>query len=133
MKSQVSVEYLIIISVAIMILIPIILYANELLLGYKDDTKISLARNAVEKIGENVDWVYSQGAPAKRSLEVYIPEGIEQINLENKTILFKIKTRAGTSDIFYTTVANLSGSIPMQSSYYKLSLTAHQNFVNISW
>jgi len=133
MKSQLSVEYLIIIAIALVILIPIILYGNELLLGYKDDTKISLARNTVEKIGKNVDWVYSQGEPAQHSIDVYIPEGIEQINLENKIILFKIKTRAGISDIFYTSVANLNGSIPMQNGYYKLSLRAHQNFVNISW
>lgn len=133
MKAQVALEYLVIVSVALLILVPLVLYANQMFLGYKENTRISLAKNAVKKIGEHADWVYSQGRPARNEIQVYMPDGIEEASLENNEILLKIKTSAGTSDIFYRTVSPLNGSIPYNSGYYIISLVAFQNYVNISW
>lgn len=133
MKAQVAVEYIIIISLAFVILIPLIVNVNELLRGYNEDTRISLAKNTVKKLGESADWVYSQGKPAKMSLEIYIPEGITEVSLDNNTILFKIKTSAGVSDVYYETVAPLSGSIPTTNGYYLVCLAAYDDYVNISW
>jgi hypothetical protein len=133
MKAQVAIEYLTIISIAFIILIPLILYVNDLLNNYNDDTKISLAKNTVKKLGENIDWIYSQGQPARTTLEIYIPDGITNVSLANKTILLKIKTLAGTSDIFYETVPSLNGSIPTTKGYYMVTLVSYENYVNISW
>lgn len=133
MKGQTALEYFIIVSVAFLILLPLVIYANELIISYNDETRISLAENAVKKIGENADWVYSQGQPAKRTFELYMPGSIDQVSLENSTVLIRVKTSAGTSDIYYTAISPLDGSLPSSKGYYKMSLTAYQNFVNISW
>ena len=131
MKAQAAVEFLIIVSVALMIILPVTLYINQSFIGYKDDTKISLAKNTVKKLGEGVDWVFSQGPPAKLTLEIYIPDDVYNISLEDKTILFKIKTSAGVTDVFYETVPPLNGSLPITGGYYFVSLTAYTNYVNI--
>ena len=133
MKAQVSIEYLIIVSVAIMILLPLIIYVNEMIRNYNEETKISLAKNAVKKLGESADWVYSQGEPAKMETEVYFPEGIAQTSLENNTILLRMKVLSGTSDVYYSTISPLNGSIPSIPGYYTISLVSYQNYVNISW
>jgi len=132
MKSQVAVEYLIIVSVAFMILIPTILYLNQSFIGYSDDNKLSKASETVKKIGQTADWVYSQGPPAKQTIEIFIPKDLEEISLNNKTVLFKVRTSAGVSDIFYESVAPLNGTLPSNSGYYFISLTAFQDYVNIS-
>jgi hypothetical protein len=131
MKSQVAVEFLIIVSVAFMILIPLSVYLNQSLIGYKDTNKISKAWNTVKKLGESADWVYSQGPPAKLSIEIYIPEDLEEVSLENNTILFRVRTSAGISDAFYEAVPSLSGTLPSDSGYYFVSLTAFSNQVEI--
>lgn len=133
MRAQVAVEYLIIISIAFAILLPFIIYANQLLHNYREDTKISLAKNSVKKLGENIDWVYSQGQPAKLSIAVYIPEDVTEISIDNNTISFKIRVSSGTSDVYYTTIAPLDGSLPVESGHYIISLTAFEDYVNISW
>ena len=133
MKGQTAVEYFIIICVAFMILLPLILYANELIVSYNDETRISLADNAVKKIGENADWVYSQGQPAKRTFEVYMPGNIDHVSLENSTVLIRVRTSAGTIDQYFNTITPLNGSLPTSEGYYEVSLTAYQNFVNVSW
>jgi hypothetical protein len=131
MKSQVAVEFLIIVSVAFMILIPLSVYLNQSLIGYKDTNKISKAWNTVKKLGESADWVYSQGPPAKLSIEIYIPDDLEEVSLENNTILFRVRTSAGISDAFYETVPPLSGTLPSDGGYYFVSLTAFSNHVEI--
>lgn len=132
MKAQAAVEFLIIVSVALMILLPVTFYARQLLIGYKDDTKISLAKNTVKKLGESADWVFSQGPSAKRTLEIYIPDDVYNISLEDRTILFEVKTSAGVTDVFYEAVPSLNGSLPITSGYYFVSLTAYTNYVNIT-
>ncbi len=132
MKAQSATEFLIVVSVALTILIPLILLVNESLMGYRDDSKITLAKEAVNKLGENADWVFSQGPPAKVTIEVYIPDGVESVSLINKMILYELRTTAGTTDIYHYTVAELEGTLPEKSGYYFVSLTAYSNFVNIS-
>lgn len=132
MKAQSASEFLIIVSVALTILIPLILLVNQSLMGYRDDTKISLAQEAVKKMGENADWVFSQGPPAKVTVEIYVPDDVKSVSLNNNEILYKIRTTAGINDIYYTTVPQLNGTLPEKSGYYFVSLTSFSNYVNIS-
>jgi hypothetical protein len=132
LKSQAAMEYYTIISVALIILLPLSVYVYQLLNEYGEDTNLSLAKDTVNKLGENVDWVFSQGPPAKLSLEFYIPEGIQQTSLDNKMILFKMRTSAGITDVYYQTICNLTGSIPIKSGHYQFSIVANTTYVNIS-
>ena len=132
MKAQAAEEYMIIISVAILILIPVIYQANKLLIAYRDDNKISSAKNTVDKLGEIADWVFSQGPPAKRTIEIHIPKGVEEITLDNKTINFRMETTSGFSDVFYETVSHLLGTLPTVTVYYFVVLTAYDDYVDIS-
>ena len=133
MKAQAAVEYLIIVGVSIIILLPLVVYSNEMVINHNEETKISLAKNAVKKIGENADWVYSQGQPAKLGIQVYFPEGIDQSSISNNTVLLKMRTRGGISDVYQITTGTLNGSIPSNSGYYTVSIIAYPNYVNISW
>lgn len=129
-KAQTAMEYYTIVAVALMILLPLSVYVYQLLYQYGDDTKISLAKDAVNELGETADWVFSQGPPARYTFQsFYIPEGIEDIDLNNSMILFKVKTSAGISDIFYNTIAPLGGSIPTKSGYYPIAVVAYDDNV----
>jgi len=130
MKAQSAVEYLIIISLALAILIPLALYSSQNLLDYQEGDKISSAKNAVNKLGESADWVYAQGPPAKLTVNICIPDGIEEISLDS-IVMFKVKTSAGISDVYYDTVPMLNGTIPTDSGCYLISLTAHEDYVDI--
>jgi len=131
-KAQSAMEYYTIVVVALIILLPLSVYVYQLLHQYGDDTKLSLAKDAVNELGETADWVFSQGPPARYTFQsFYIPEGIEDASLDNNMILFRIKTSAGISDIYYNTIAPLNGSIPTKSGYYPIAVIAHGNNVTI--
>jgi hypothetical protein len=131
-KAQIAMEYYTIVAVALLILLPLSVYVYQLLHQYGDDTKISLAKDVVNELGQTADWVFSQGPPAIYTFQsFYIPEGIQTITLDNDGILFKVKTSAGVSDIYYNTIAPLDGSIQPKSGYYPIAVIAYENNVTI--
>ena len=79
MKAQAAAEYLVIIAIALTILVPLILYSSQSLISYKEDVKVTTARNVVNKLAESANWVYSQGPPARLTVNVCIPEGVQEI------------------------------------------------------
>jgi hypothetical protein len=132
MKAQTAIEYYTIVGIGLIILLPLSVYVYGLLNNYGDDTKLSLARDAVNKLGESADWVFSQGPPAKLTLEVYIPEGVQNTDLNNNMILLQVKTSSGVTDIYYTTICPLIGSIPTESGHHTFSIIANLTYVNIT-
>jgi len=132
MKAQVAIEYLVIVSFALMVLIPYILYLKDVSQNYSENNKLVIAKNSVDKLGQVADWVYSQGEGAKTKIDILIPEGVDEIILTDHIINWKVRTSSGVSDIYYTTVANITGSIPTSSGYVNLVVQAIKDGVNVS-
>jgi hypothetical protein len=132
MKAEVAVEYLVIVTFAIMVLIPYILYLNDVSQGYSETNKLTIARNSVDKLGQTADWVYSQGEGARTKIDVLVPDGVESIEFMNRTINWKVRTSAGISDVYYVAVANVTGSIPTTPGYKSILIQAMRDGVNVS-
>lgn len=132
MKIQVALEYLIIISFALMVLIPYLLYLQNASQNLKEDNNLVIASNSLKKIGEMADWVFSQGEPARIEVLVQIPPNVEEISFNGKVMNWKVRTSAGLSDIYYISIANLTGNLPTKPGYYKILIQAIENGVNIS-
>lgn len=132
MKAQIATEYLIVVSFALMVLIPYILYLQTVSQNFSEENALTSASNSVQKIGQAADWVYSQGEPAKLKILIQIPNNIENISFLDKTIIWKVRTSSGVSDIYYNSVANLTGSLPTNPGYYNVLVQASKNKVSIS-
>jgi len=132
MKLQIATEYLIIVSFALMVLIPYILYLYSASLQYQEQNSLTIASESVKKIGEACDWVYLQGEPAKLTLKILIPKNVENITFLNKTIVWKVRTSAGLSDVYYNCLANVSGYLPNREGEYLVSVEALKGGVKIS-
>jgi len=132
MKSQVSTEYMIIVSFALMILIPTILYLTNVSQGFSDDNVLTTASNSVEKIGQTADLVYSRGEPAKLTISVSVPANVQEISFTGKTMTWKVKTSSGVSDVYYNSVATLTGDLPTTPGYYDVIVEAMDSKVNIT-
>ena len=132
MKLQIATEYLIIVSFALMVLIPYILYLYSASLQYQEQNSLTISSESVKKIGEACDWVYLQGEPAKLTLKILIPKNVENITFLNKTIVWKVKTSAGLSDVYYNCLANVTGYLPNREGEYLVSVEALKGGVKIS-
>lgn len=130
MRAQASLEYLIIVGVALLILTPAIFYANEIINSSKKELRRKIAENTVEIIAENSDWVYSLGEPSMVIVKVYVPELVEYINISQFKVAIKFKD--SPEIISKSTRANITGFIPSNEGYYNILIKAEKNFVNVS-
>lgn len=132
MRAQVALEYLIIISFALMILVPYVLYLQNVSKDLSEDNNLSIASNMVQKIGQAADWVHSQGNPARISILIQVPRNVEEISFQGKKMVWKVRTSAGVSELEYISSANLTGSLPIAPGYYDVLIQATEEGVNIS-
>ncbi|MEM7826462.1 MAG: hypothetical protein QW451_02430 [Candidatus Aenigmatarchaeota archaeon] len=132
MKAQIALEYLIIISFALMVLVPYTLYLQNVSRDVSEENDLAIASSMVQKIGQMADWVHSQGSPARASILIQIPRNVEEISFEGKQMTWKVRTRAGISEIYYISSANLTGSLPTTPGYYEVLVQAIERGVNVS-
>ena len=132
MRAQSSFEYMMIFALAIGFSIPVWIYISSLQQGAGEELSLSYAKNAVSQISSAADLVYTQGPPAKVRLDIYIPSRIEEINISNKTVNFRVSSSSGISDVFSTSVANLNGTLSNSEGMYSIYVESKGNYVQIS-
>ena len=137
MKGQSAFEYLIIITIVIAFLIPIWAYTLTTQQHTTDQLSLSYATNAVSKIVDSANLVYSQGPPAKVTLRVYIPAGVESFLIINNTIDMVARTGSGLSDVYETSIAVINATEGLndtlvEEGIYTIKVEALGNVVQLS-
>lgn len=120
-KGQVSVEQLVITGLAIgfiaMMLYFSINFAN-------DSTRVSQGQDMVDRLARSADYVYSLGPDSKEIIELYVPEGIESVNVSGNRILMRVSLSSGVTDIFAYTNSELIGTVPTSSGPISIPVVA---------
>jgi len=132
MRAQASFEYMMIFGLAIGFAIPVWIYIGSLQQTTGEELSLSYAKNAVNQITGAADLVYTQGPPAKVRLSVYVPSRVQEINISGKYVNFRLLTSTGLSDVFSSSVANLSGELSSSEAMYWIDVESMGDYVNIS-
>ncbi|MFH1636825.1 MAG: class III signal peptide-containing protein [Candidatus Woesearchaeota archaeon] len=120
-RGQISMEYIMLLGVLILALIPLFYYSYDKI-NY--EIKINLANDAVSSLAKAADIVYSLGPGAKRYVEITIPRGVINSYINGTEIVLILSGRAGENHIHATSIATLSGSLPNASGTYRIPLEA---------
>lgn len=130
--AQISMEYLLVMSFALLITIPIIIsfFANAS--ATNEQVSGSQARQAARKIIDSAESVYYLGEPSSTTLKVYVPERTESITVATREINFRLKTAAGYSDIAVLSAVNLTGNLSQGTGIRIIQLQAQGDTVVIS-
>ncbi len=133
MKAQVAFEYMMIFGLALAFAIPVWIYVASVQQGTGEELSASYAENAARQMTSSADLVYSQGSPAKVRLNVYIPSGVDNASITGgRTIVFTVRTSAGPTDIFSSSVANMTGTIPSSEGSYLINIESRGSYVEIT-
>jgi uncharacterized protein (UPF0333 family) len=123
-NAQVGIEYIILVSVLLLFLIPVITYAlNESALNIR----ISQLENSLRRVAKGVNTVYALGPGAQEIVTVTLPKGIESSLVQNKSILVTAGILGGISEIHYATVAEVAGSFPIGAGTYRIRVLTMEN------
>jgi uncharacterized protein (UPF0333 family) len=134
MRGQTSIEYFVIASMVLMFMVPIWVYVVTTQQQASQELSLSYASNAVKQIADAANLVHSQGSPAKINIKVYIPKGLDNVSVIDKTIIFNMLTDSRTTEVWYTSMAELRGgeNIPLNEGYYYLDIISRDAYVEIN-
>jgi len=121
MRAQVSVEYLMIIGVALVIATPLFYYAIS---ESTSNIKLNEAEDAVNTIAKAADSVYSLGPGTKKYVNIVIPGGVEQGSIDGNAIKLRVSLFGGVADIYARSKASLIGGVPLASGAHRISIEA---------
>jgi hypothetical protein len=131
--AQAAFEYMVIVAIVVAFIIPIWSYVGSVQTQSSIELSLSYAKNAAEKLVETADVVYSQGPPAKVKLKLYIPKYVEAAEIMNHTVIFRVRTLAGLTDVHpdAESTALLNGTLPTAEGTYWVSIEAVGDVVQI--
>ena len=129
MKAQISLEYLLVASIAIAVISALFYYG---MIYSSETTTFYQAQDTVSSIAKAVDVVYALGPGSSTQISVIIPENVVESSVGNNTILLKVESSAGINDVIAVTKANVTGEIPITPGRYFLTLNMTGAEVEIS-
>ncbi len=132
-KSQVAVEYLIMLGVILFLFSIVWGKVNQVAESTRINVRVSNAEAYLEKLKTNIDLVNFYGEPTKIEIIVYVPDGVNFVNLVNNQIILGVQTSAGETIMGVKTRANLTGSLPHKRGTYTVFIKASGEFVNLSY
>ncbi|MEM3412059.1 MAG: hypothetical protein QW735_03095 [archaeon] len=124
MRAQIAIEYILLIGLTTLLLLPIIYFTLQ---TSQESTRLFQARNAVETLKKAADFVYDQGFGSKRTILVYFPPGLNwdksyigktATGQEVNEININAQTSSGSTDVYETTKGPIYGYFPNSSGVF---------------
>lgn len=132
LKSQISVEYMLIIGFATLMTIPLLLIYYT----YSSDSSDSVAASQALQIARNIvdssESVYYLGKPSQTTLKLNFPDKIQSINISGREVVFKIKTKNGLTDVVQVTAVNITGNLSKTQGIHIITVKAEDGYVKVT-
>ncbi|MBN2102197.1 MAG: hypothetical protein JW716_04990 [Candidatus Aenigmarchaeota archaeon] len=131
-KGQAAFEYMVIVVIVMMFIIPLWYYGMQTRQGVSGDLSISYAKNTAMKITQTADLLYSQRENASIRIMIHIPDGVQYTNIANRSVLIVVATPSGNVTVLEQSKANITGTIPTVKGDYYYMMRAMGDYVNIT-
>ena len=132
LKSQISIEYMLIMGFATIMLVPLVVIYYT----YSSDTSESVAASQALQISRKIidasESVYYLGKPSQTTLKVNFPDNINLINLSNREVIFKMKTKNGIVEIVQVSAVNITGNLPTSQGIHILTIRSEGKYIQVT-
>ena len=132
LKSQVSVEYMLVMGFAALMTLPLLLIYYTYSADSTEFVATSQAMQIARKVVDSSESVYFLGKPSQTTLKLYFPDGIQSTNLSSREVVFKVKIRNGIAEIVQVSSVNMSGNLPTTQGIHIVTLKAQDGYVQAS-
>ena len=132
-KSQISVEYMLVVGFVTIITIPLLL----IYMTFNQDSNAEIASSqldqVIKKIADASESMYYLGEPSQTTLLLSIPANVVSANLSSSEIVYRLRTADGVSEIVANSRVNMTGTLPIGEGTYSLTIVAKTNHVEVSY
>jgi len=133
LKSQVSVEYLMIMGFVTLITIPLVFLFYKYTAESSDEIITYQVNQIANKIVDAAESVYFLGKPSQTTIKVNIPNQIAEASLQNREVYFKVKVKNGYYDVLQVSSVNITGTLPNTQGIHHIILKAEEGYVQVSY
>ena len=128
-KSQVAMEYVMIVGFATLIAIPLFIIFNFYTMQTRDEVVLSQANSIATKIVDSAESVYYIGEPSKTTIKIYMPEAIENATIKDGYVIIRAKTKGTGTDIVKSSKINITGTLNTQPGIKNIAIEARGGYV----
>ena len=132
MRGQTAVEYAVMVAIALIILIPIWMSVYNSVSVTREGLQSSYALHAVSRLKAAADAVYVQGEPAKFTVIVILPEGVESVGISDYEIFVRLSNKAGTTDAIATTLGPVTGNLSASPGTHRVTVRMNDTQILIT-
>jgi len=131
-RGQISTEYLLIVGFVTFVVLAILGIAFIYTSAIKDNIKIKQVNDFANKLISSAESVFYSGEPSKIKIAGYIPEGVNEIQINGNNIIFNVTTNTGENIIIFTSNVVIEGTIQSSAGVKVIDLIAQDDRVVIS-
>ncbi len=133
-EAQISVEYMFLIGFATVITIPLIIIYQNFNQESRDEISSAQIQQVANEIIDAAESVYYLGEPSQTTLKVNIPGSVVSADLSaGYEVVFRIRTKAGETDMVQNSAVNITGSLPTNKGTYTITVKAVSDHVEVSY
>lgn len=125
-------EYMLILGFATLITLPLLIIYY---IHYSDSNEAVSSSQALQiarKIVDASESVYYLGKPSQTTLKANFPGNIQLINLSNREVLFKMKTKNGIAEVIQVSSVNIRGNLPTTQGIHIITVKAEDGYVQVT-
>ncbi len=125
-KSQASLEFLSVVGIGMLIILPIIYLSASYKSDISDTRAVIMIKDALKELKTQGYIVYSQGEGSRKTTYVVFPSNIMQVSIEsNRFFVIRAKMSYGVEDFFEEFPFNItSTSLPTTYGKYQVVITS---------
>ncbi len=131
-KSQLSAEYMVILSLFFSVLLIIAVIDLEILSSGGERFRITRAKHALDELASAAELVYQEGRGAQIKVFITMPRNVLGTSVSGQTMTINISAMEANRSMFRRLDFNVSGTIPTESGAYWLEVESFGTYVNIS-
>ncbi|MBD3209535.1 hypothetical protein GF367_03910 [Candidatus Woesearchaeota archaeon] len=133
-RAQISMEYLAVVGVSLVLLIPMILIFYQQSGSLRDDINAAQLEKVGLELMDAAEEVYYLGPPTQKYLLLHLPGQVNTVTINQQEILINYTTTSSTRyySLFTDLPLNMSGAIDAFQGQHKVSIQATDTGVNIS-
>lgn len=127
-RAQVAMEYLMVASFLLLLTLPMIVLFYQESVSFNNEIALAQTTKSINKIVNTANTVYYLGPPSKRTIQVYLPEGISSIDIINSSITVVV---ANKLQFTIESESSLNGSLSTNPGLHIVEVESKTNVTQI--
>ena len=131
-KAQTGIEYMIIVGFVTFAIISIFVLAIFYSGQIRDSIKLNYVENFAVQLISSAESVFFAGEPSKTTLRLYLPEGVQNIEINSNYIMIDVMVSSGLNKRVFNSRVPLQGNVAFAEGTKKITLEAKETYVLVS-